>query len=279
MTPRLFDISEAPHFCAPLAVHVPGVGQSLVSLHDSLRAQRLTEGSPQYDAHRVSALNSVERWLLFGVAYYRRALEMLIPSAAPWAHVTLYYSGFYAANAILGMFGVWVGQRWFVDVEMGTPGKQTVRLHKKIPSPSGYRGSHEIFWDIFYECCNAIGPWVSPQLQPFTVPVNSDRRWQIRARNEVNYDMAAAFQAAVQFNTTFRGNKLKSVTGDLAQQLVLTEGLLRVALSFANKFDIHSFALADLGVNGKRARVLRTLVTKVPPSLSAQSQLHDLLNT
>jgi hypothetical protein len=68
----------------------------------------LTEGTAHFTAHRVSTLNAIERWLLFGVGDYRRALDMLIPSAAPWAHVTLYYSSFFAANAILGMFGVWV---------------------------------------------------------------------------------------------------------------------------------------------------------------------------
>ena len=279
MIPRLFDISEAPHFCSPLAIHVPGVGQSLASLHDTLKATVLTEGTAHFTAHRVSKLNAIERWLLFGVGDYRRALDMLIPSAAPWAHVTLYYSSFFAANAILGMFGVWVHTQRIVEVESGSPGSQALRVHRKFTSPSGYGGSHQMFWDFFYESCNTIGPWVPPTLQRFTTPVNSDRRWQIRARNEVNYDSFAAFNASVQFNSTFNPKKLKSLTGDLAMQLDVAEGLLKIGLHFANSFGISSFALDPLGVVGKRGRVLRALVSKVPPGVTTQSQLQELLAT
>jgi hypothetical protein len=119
---QLFDVPQAKHFCKPLTAHLPGVGQSLVSLHDNLtHVMRLSEGTQHFEAHRVSILNSVERWILFGLADYRRALDMLIPSNAPWAHVTLYYSSFFAANAILGMFGVWIDLRRVIDVEQGTP--------------------------------------------------------------------------------------------------------------------------------------------------------------
>ena len=102
---RIFDISEAEHFCTALPAHVPGVGQSLAALHNTLGRTLLVEGTTYFDAHRVSLLNSVERWILFGVSDYRRALDMFVASNAPWAHVTLYYSAFFAANAILGMFG------------------------------------------------------------------------------------------------------------------------------------------------------------------------------
>src|SRR5712671_5035449 len=113
---RVLDITEARHFCRPLPAHLPGVGQSLAKFHEQLRTTRLAEGSPDFEIHRVSLLNAVERWILFGVADYRRALDMSIPSNAPWAHVTLYYSSFFAANAILGMFGVWSHLKRLVDV-------------------------------------------------------------------------------------------------------------------------------------------------------------------
>src|SRR5437870_13269655 len=107
---RLFDIPEAQHFCVPLAAYQPGAGQSLSAFHKGLakKPKLLTEGTTEFNVHRVSLLNAVERWILFGVADYRRALDMFIPSNAPWAHVTLYYSSFFGANAILGMFGGWL---------------------------------------------------------------------------------------------------------------------------------------------------------------------------
>src|ERR1700674_514085 len=128
---RLFDITEARHFCRPLTAHVPGVGQSLAAFHNSLAATRLTEGTAYFDVHRVSLLNAVERWILFGVADYRRALDMFIPSNAPWAHVTLYYSSFFGANAILGMFGGWLDHERLVDVEQGVPANQILRIPKR----------------------------------------------------------------------------------------------------------------------------------------------------
>jgi hypothetical protein len=65
---RLFDITEAQHFCRPLAGHVPGMGQSLAAFHNNLRTMRLAEGTTHFEVHRVSLLNAVERWILFGIA-------------------------------------------------------------------------------------------------------------------------------------------------------------------------------------------------------------------
>ena len=157
---RLFDITQAQHFCRPVQAHVPGLGQSLAAFHANLHLTRLPETHAYFNVHRVSLLHAVERWILFGVADYRRALDMLIPSNAPWAHVTLYYSSFFAANAILGMFGVWVHFQRLVDVEQGTPNDQVLRITRRIQSPSGYSGSHKVFWDLFYEGRNIISPWV-----------------------------------------------------------------------------------------------------------------------
>lgn len=275
---RLFDITQAQYFCRPVQSYTPGQGQSLAGFHSNLRMPRLTEGSNYFDVHRVSLLNSVERWILFGVADYRRALDMFIPSNAPWAHVTLYYSSFFAANAILGMFGAWVHVERLVDVEQGTPSTQILRVGRRgrVQSPSGYYGSHRIFWDLFYEGCNTISPWVPNELQSATMPVNNDRVWQITARNEVNYDMFNAFDGAMLLSTSFNPKKLRSLSGSLGQQLEVTEGMLKLALYFANLFGVSSFPYEGLAT-GKRAKMLRALVTKVPPGVATQSVLQDLL--
>jgi hypothetical protein len=272
---RLFDIVEARHFCRPLAAHLPGMGQSLVTFHNGLRTTRLIEGTSYFEVHRVSLLNAVERWILFGVADYRRALDMFIPSNAPWAHVTLYYSSFFAANAILGMFGAWVHFERLVDVDSGTVANQVLRITRRMQSPSGYKGSHKIFWDFFYEGCNIISPWVPTQLQSVTQPVNNDRVWQITARNEVNYDMFSAYDSALRFMGTFNPKRLHSLTGPLAQQLEVTENMLKLALYFANSFSLGSFPFEGLGT-GARSKILRALVTKTPPGLVTQSVLQDL---
>ena len=276
---QLFDVPEARHFCTPLPAHLPGVGQSLVSLHDNIspHVTRLSEGTHYFNAHRVSILNAVERWILFGISDYRRALDMLIPSNAPWAHVTLYYSSFFGANAILGMFGAWIHLRKVIDVEQGTPNSQILRISRKVKSPSGFRGSHKQFWDFFYEGCEIIAPWVPTSFQAVIAPVNNDRAWQINARNDVNYDTFVAFDSAKLFDTSFNPKKLRSIRGSLRQQLEVTEGMLRLAVYFANHLGVSSFPFEGLGT-GNRSKIMRALVTKIPPALRTQSVLDDLLH-
>ena len=272
---QLFDFTEAEHFCRPLPAYVPGAGQSLVAFHKNLTVKRLREPAQDFETHRVSLLNAVERWVLFGAAHYRRALDMFVPSSAPWAHVTLYYSSFFAANAILGMFGGWVHLRKVIDVEQGTPNHQILRINTNPKSPNGYDGSHQRFWDFFYDGCNTISPWVPNKLGIAIVPVNNDRRWQINSRNEVNYDTFSAFDAASVFSTDFNPKKLRSYGGALGQQLEVTEGLLKLAIYFANTFKLESYPYQGLST-GLRPKALRALVTKMPPGLTTQSILQDL---
>src|ERR1035437_3727708 len=274
---QLFDIGEARHFCTPLPAHRPGVGQSLKAFHGTLpRQTRLVEGTTYFDVHRVSLLNAVERWILFGVADYRRALDMFIPSNAPWAQVTLYYSSFFAANAILGMFGVWLDHQCLVDVVQGKPNNQILKITRRPKSPNGYPGSHRTFWDFYYDGCNTISPWVPAQLQVAVSPVNNDRIWQIEARNDVNYDMHSAFEGAIFFGTSFKPKKLRSLPGSLGQQLDVTENMLKLAIYFAKHFGVSSFAYEGMG-NGSSSKVFRELVTKISPGLVTQSVLHELL--
>lgn len=275
---HLFDITEAAHFCTPLEAHRPGTGQSLSQFHRGLpvRTIRLNEGTTAFDIHRVSLLNAVERWILFGVADYRRALDMFVPSNAPWAHVTLYYSSFFGANAILGMFGGWIDHERMVDVEQGLPTAQILKVTKRPRSPNGYTGSHRIFWDYFYEGCNTVAPWVPTELQAAITPVNGDRRWQTNTRNDVNYDMHGAYSGALFFGSNFNPKKLSSLSGSLGQQLEVTESMLKLALYFAKELKVSSFAFQGLGT-GNRSKVFRELVTKPTPGLVNQSILRELV--
>jgi hypothetical protein len=174
------------------------------------------------------------------------------------------------------MFGVWTHFNRLIDVDLGTPGSQVLRINRHAQSPSGHSGSHKVFWDFFYEGCNAIAPWVPAELHVVTTPVNNDRAWQIDARNDVNYDTFAAFNAATLLANSFSPKRLRTATGPLAQQLEVTEGMLKLAIYFANLFGVRSFAYQGLGT-GERSKVLRSLVTKAPPGLFTQSVLQELL--
>jgi hypothetical protein len=153
---RLLDLPQAQYLCNPPAAVVALVGpQSLRTFHTSIpkSVTRISEGQMHFGVHQINILASVDQWLLFATSHYRRAVDMLVPASAPWAHVTLYYASFFAANGILGMFGGWIGHTQdgirVVDVEHGLPGAQELRIHRRLSSPNGAVGNHRAFWDFF----------------------------------------------------------------------------------------------------------------------------------
>jgi hypothetical protein len=255
-----------------------GLEQSLSAFHSAHKGiHRVQEGTPHFEIHRTNLLMSAERWLLYSVTHYRRALEMLVPSSAPWAQVTLYYSAFFGANCLLAMFGAWVGQTISgtiaVDVEKGAPGQQELKIVRgsNAKSPTGARGSHRIFWDFFYDSVPTISAWVPSNLAAALSPVNGDYAWQISARNEVNYDMFHAWQASKHFFSTFRNARLKTLSGPLQLQLEMTEQLTRLTIHFARELALSAVALADCGFTGDRIQILRRLVKQQVPALLNQS--------
>jgi len=273
----LFDFIQAKHFCRPLPVHIAGTGQSLPGLYGTASNHKIREGTPEFNTHRVSVLNNIERWILYGTSQYRRALDMFIPSNAAWAQVTLYYASFYAANAILGMFGVWIHRKHWADVESGVPSHQIINIHNRSKGPpSPCAGSHQKFWDLYYEGCASFASWVPTELIEAITPINNNRLWQTAARNEVNYDMAFAFDASLLLNATGNPRRLDQYGGALGQQREVTEKTLKLAVYFAAEFGVSSFPFEGLH-SGSRPRALRALVTKTPPGLVTQSILQDLL--
>lgn len=275
---RLFDLPQAKHFCAPLPTSNHGLEQSLPAFHVALKhASRLQEGTAHFDIHRTNVLMSVERWLLFSIGHYRRALEMLVPASAPWAQVTLYYASFFSANAVMAMFGGWVGQTIngsrVVDVQKGAPGQQELRILRgsSARSPNGVRGSHRTFWDFYYDAVPAVAAWAPASLVSALSPVNGDYAWQISSRNDVNYDMFHAWRALTDFCGTFKPAKLKTLSGPLRLQLDATEQIIRLALFFASELSLSSFALANCGFTGNRTQVQRRLVKQQVPALLNQS--------
>jgi len=276
---QLFDANQAATFCAPTVAPPAGAAQSLRVLHDNLRAARITrlrQGDQHFIAHQASLLNAVERWLLLGIANYRRALEMLVPCSAPWAHVTLYYTSFFSANAILGMFGGWVHPKVVVDVENGVPGNQVLLIRRNLRSPNGYAGTHQVFWDFFYEGAGDILPWAPTGLETALEPVNHERTWMISERNDVNYDTEAAVDCAATLHASFNPRRLRSLQGPLRLQLDKSEGLLRLAIRFATDFGVNPASLSTLG-NGDLASVIKRLVRARPPSLLNQSAFAELI--
>lgn len=281
---RLLDLPQAKHFCSPsVAVTTAITAQSLPTYHAALAkgVVLLPEGSLPFQVHQLSLLQSVERWLTFSIGHYRRSAEMLVPISAPWAHVTLYYASFFAANAILGMFGGWTGHtasgNRVVDVENGAVGSQELRVWRRPSAPSGLKGSHRVFWDFFYSAVASISAWAPPGLAGALVPVNGDISWQIAERNDVNYDMHYAWAASARLHTTLKPARLKTLSGPIRLQLEVTETMIKLALHFANAVLRSPLSLTGCGATGSRQHVQRRLATQAPPSLVSQSAFYGLV--
>jgi hypothetical protein len=279
---RLFDQPQAKYFCAPAPATIAGVSsQSLPTFHSSLgKSTLLVEGTTPFQVHQVNLLNSVERWLLYSLGHYRRAVDMLVPASAPWAQVTLYYGSFFAANAILGIFGGWIGHTQngniVVDVERGASGTQALKIYRRLKSPSNAGGSHKAFWDFFYDSVPAISAWAPPALAQALTPVNGDYAWQIGERNSVNYDMFGAWNATAFFHGTFKPARFNSLRGPLQLQLDGAERMIRLALHFASIAGLSGGAIAGAGPTGTRLQIQKKLVTQAPPSIAMQSGLYSL---
>lgn len=284
---QLFDKQYALHFVSGSPLPQQSAIQSLQAFHHSQTKTSIAEPSTDFDVHRGSLLTASERWLLYGLTHYRRAFDMLIPAAAPWCHVTLYYASFFSANAILGMFGGWVGHLksgpCIVEVDSDVPGAQSFKVHrgKGLKSPNAARGSHQMFWDWFYDSVGTISPFVvDKELKSVLQPVNGDTAWQTSARNVVNYDTFGAWSASMSFHSSFKSTKPReSVKGALAQQLETTELMLRLALTLAGELGLDAGALrgcSDVD-SGARAVVQRSLVRRKPPAAINQSELDKML--
>lgn len=279
---RLLDLPQAEYFCRPAAAVVAAVGsQPLRDFHDAIPrgVTLISEGQTHYKVHQINVLASVDQWLLFATTHYRRAMDMLVPASAPWAEVTLYYASFFAANAILGMFGGWIGHTStgmrVVDVEHVTPGSQELRIHRNLPSPHGAKGSHRVFWDFFYDAVAPIAAWAPASLTPSLSPVNGDYAWLIKERNDVNYDMFHAWAAAKRFHGTFKASRLTSVTGPLRLQLVACEQLIKLALKFSADVGLSTSALQGCGQVGSAIQIRRRLAAQRAPQLVTQSAFQE----
>ncbi len=195
-------------------------------------------------------------------------------SAAAWAHVTLYYASFFAASALLEMFGCYANERKFiVEVAAGSTGSQGLLLNSQVMSQQGLEnmGSHERFWNIFYLCSPQIYPWVRDQKQKQVLDPNlTGVTWQINTRNRVNYDSHQSLALMESFDRTFDANRFPGcLQGDLATQLTIVDSMTRVAFSFARSFNLLTDALRGLPSAGasRGSKIRDLIITKSMPTL------------
>jgi len=264
---KIFSINEAFHYCKEFSLES---GISAASIKDFtgnriINLYLLKEGTQYFKEYRSCSLRNVERYLFLAASHYRRFLDLLYPSSSHWAYVTAYYGTFYSAHAILGMFGGGYYGKYCIGVKSSTIGKQEL-IKKTVGSKPGneyttYRGSHEIFWDIFYKSTATLKPAIPPHLVPALNPVNGTINWQTVNRNAVNYDTYDAFTLGEEFLRTYSKSQFPScLSGILGTQYGIFEAMLELAFSFADQFNINTDVFSMFRTPGKRNVQIRKLV-------------------
>lgn len=254
---RTFGISEATYYCSKFS---KTTGDSEKSIKDFKVSKlgsppsilTIREGTPLYQEYLDCSLRDVQRSLFFAISHHRKSYDLLFTSSSSWAYVTLYYGSWYASRALLGLFGCSIFKKYIVDVHQGTLGSQELQL-RKIGSgidqePTSYGGSHEIYWDLFYNSVHDIIPMVPSRLAFALSPVSSDPAWLIRNRNEINYDTYYGITFATDFDKHFSPKKFPmSLPGNLNIQFKIFESLLEIVFDFAITFGLKTDALDGIG--------------------------------
>lgn len=251
---RVFSVSGATHYCSNFQ-YVSNVSrQSIDDVNrqqpDSLR--QIVEGSALFDEFRAGALRDTERYLFLAAVHYRRALDLMIPATSHWAHVTLYYGTWFAAHAILGMFGCYVLRNHVLEVERSTPGSQSL-LRRKIGNKQNQfsfveNSSHRRFWEAFYDTAPHFSRFADPQHSTALDPVSNNKMWLIEQRNRINYNSADAIRLQDSFTNLFSEQSFPStLPGALNTQFSICEGILLVTYTFAVQLGLMTDALNSLG--------------------------------
>lgn len=244
---RTFSRTGARHFCQSFSGKRAAAQSADAYLKSFLgRKPSISEGDPFFEGFRDCLLREADQNLFLAVSCFRRSFDLLTASSSFWALVTLYYSGFYSARAILGMFGCSVHEnRWVMEVSVDAAGKQTI---KKNQHSSTRNGPHQFFWDEYYDGMGPASSWVDASMILAVEPVSNDPIWPITTRNEVNYRTPITMKAVSDFQKSFDATKFPAtLPGVLGTQFKLSKALVLFAMQTAKDFGLNTDAHGALG--------------------------------
>lgn len=261
---NLFDVTGASYFCSRFQRRRTAPIPSLrIFTSTSLRGvTRLVEGTGTFEDYRHCVLRNADRHLFLAASLYRRSLDLMTVSACPWAHTTLYYSAFFAASATVEMFGGFLdAPKLLIEVTVETPNSQELSVVRNLRSRSNYRGSHQMFWDLYYRACAKLTPWIPRSLSMAVVPVSNDPVWQSERRNDINYDTYLALDLASTFQRGLRTSRFPhSLPGVLSTQFQVSRAMVELAFHVAKDLRLRTDALGVFGPRRRRRRFIRDLV-------------------
>jgi hypothetical protein len=272
---QLFTLTEATHFCSSFVQVVGDAGGALITYanrhlrHNSLTVQ---EGSAAFTGCQSCMLREAERNLFLATSQYRRALDLMIPSASHWGHVTLYYGAWFAAHALLAMHGCILLRQHVVDVEIGTPGAQALRIRSFGNAGLCFQrryGSHNHFWQLFYDITTSLRPQLAPGNAASITPISGDPFWLTDHRNEINYNTHSSILAGGSFPSSFTAQSMSAcLSGPLATQWEVTEKMLLLAFELARQYGLQTDSIAQVYPSTDlRTAVKEQVFHKKAPSL------------
>jgi hypothetical protein len=195
----------------------------------------------------------------------------MLASSASWTYVTLYYGSFYAAQALLGMFGGWIDSPYMlIHVTNPAPGNQELRVQR---DPQYIPASHKGFWMEFYDAFNTLQIHINPQLRFAVQPISGQDSWLIDHRNDFNYDTYMALHLGDQFDRSFSESGFPScLPGEMNTQFLVTKALTTLAFSFARAFNLSTGALDMIGSTAvaRRSKIRNMVLGARRPQLSSK---------
>jgi hypothetical protein len=260
-----FSNQGAKHFCGKFSSSSPADTAMRDFFNVALSKKKsFKEGEQVFSEYRDSLLREADRCFFLGVTCFRRSLDLFSSASVFWAHVSLYYSSWFAAHSVLGMFGCWVqGDGKVVQVKNHSPGLQEFAVTKDY-STQHHGGSHQFFWDAYYNAMKAVVLWTDPSLQLAVKPISSNHIWAIEKRNLINYQTIQAFKLMDGFSTGFDPDKFPaSLQGDVATQFQLARTLLLFCADRASEFALKTDVFP---ATGTRAQAIKELIFKTTPS-------------
>ena len=283
---RLFSLAEASHFCSN---YTQEVGDSEYKISDFYarhlaHVTTMAEQSRRFSEYRACLLREIERNLFLSIGQYRRSLDLMLSSSSHWAFVTIYYGSWYAAQAILGLYGGRVFKKDVIDVGVGTPGNQRLdrrRIGNGVgEEPTLTTGSHRNFWKIYYNSVTSLVPTIPVELTMAVSPVSANEFWQIEARNEINYETFSAIDLNNDFQAAFSATSFPaSLPGPLSTQYQVAEAMIEYAFGVASSLHVATDALALYGTSGLKSKIRQHIYSAKAPALVRRSRKVQILST
>ena len=168
---RSFSTTSSIPFVGGFSVEPSVSGLGVRDYINSVTDRQFHEGTAKFNELRYCLLRETEQSLIMAGNCYARGLDGLRAGSSFWSSVSFYYAAFFAAKAIMGTYGCWMGgPRSWIEVVNGTVG--TFQLSYRNTVYGNLKGSHKVTWDAYYDLTSRLSSFLtSPEAVKRKVPL------------------------------------------------------------------------------------------------------------